>query len=261
MMKTTRNCLIGLGALALFALPTQAQTVDELIAKNVQARGGIEKLKAVKSIRMTGKMTMGPGMEAPFVMEMKRPRNMRVEFTIQGMTGVQAYDGEKAWMLMPFMGKKDPELMPAEETKEAAEESDFDGPLVDYKEKGNSVELVGKEKVEGTDAYKLKVTLKSGDVRYLYLEGDSYLEIKGESKRKMRGTEIEGESIIGDYKDEGGLMIPHSIETGAKGSPQKQKLTIEKVELNAQVDDARFKMPAAAAPAPSPAPSPAPKKN
>ncbi len=246
-----RKCLSGLALTALMAVAAHAQTVDELIAKNIQARGGMDKLKAVSTAKMTGKMAVGPGMEAPFTLQMKRPKNMRVEFTIQGMTGVQAYDGTTAWMLMPFMGKKDPEVAPADETKEADEQADFDGPLVDYKDKGNTVELVGKEKVEGSDAYKLKVTLKSGDVRYIYLDADSSLEIKSEGKRTMRGAEHEFESTVGDYKEVSGLMIPFSIATGAKESPMKQTITIDKVEFNLPMEDTLFKMPAAKAEEPA----------
>jgi len=130
------------------------------------------------------------------------------------------------------------------------------------------VELVGKEKVEGSDAYKLKITLKSGDIRYLYLDADSYLEIKGESKRTIRGSEAEIETTIGDYKEVQGLLIPFSFQAGAKGSDQKQNIVVEKVEINPAIETARFKMPAAAksdaapaaaAPGSKPAPAAPPK--
>jgi len=148
---------------------------------------------------------------------------------------------------MPFMGKKEPEVMPPDESKMIEEQADFDGPLMDYKAKGHTVELVGKEQVEGADAYKLKLTLKSGGVRYIYLDAESYLEIKMESKRMVRGTEVETESYLSDYKEVGGLMMAHVMESGAKGSPQRQKLVIEKVELNPEISDAIFTMPATAA--------------
>ena len=140
-----RRLLLGIAALAFLAPMAQAQTADEIVAKYVQARGGMDKLKAVKSVRMTGKMMMGPGMEAPMVLEIQRPDKMRMEFTVQGMTGVQAYDGKVGWIVMPFMGKKDPEAVPAEDVKDFQEQSDIDGPLVDYKAKGKQVELLGKE--------------------------------------------------------------------------------------------------------------------
>jgi len=226
-----------------------AQTVDQVVAKSIEARGGMDKLKSVQTVRASGKMEFGPGMEAPGTMLQKRPDMMRLDFTVQGLTVTQAYDGSSGWQVIPFTGKKDPELMTADDTKEAQETADIDGPLVDYKTKGNTVELLGKEKVEGTDAYKLKVTLKNGDVKTMYLDADSYLEIKEEGKRTVRGTDQETESSIADYREVNGLMFPFAMESGVKGSPQKQKLTIEKVELNVPVDDSVFKMPAAA-PAP-----------
>ena len=245
-----RKSLFGIMVLALlapFATVVSAQTVDELIAKNIEAKGGMAKLKAVKSMRATGKMVGGQGMEFPFVMINKRPKSTKIEFTFQGMTGMQVYDGKTAWMSMPFMGKKDPEVMPPDQAKDMEEQADMDGPLVDYKEKGNKVELIGKEQVEGADAYKLKVTLKNGDVRTIYLDAETYLEIKVESKRTVRGTEVEGESYLSDYKEVEGLMIAHVMEQGQKGSPMRQKLVIEKVEINPDIQDAVFAMPAVAA--------------
>jgi outer membrane lipoprotein-sorting protein len=248
-----RKALVGLVAGATLVAPAFSQTVDEVIAKANEARGGLERMKAVQSVRMKGKMTMGPGLEAPITIEMKRPRNARMEFTIQGMTGVQAYDGQQAWGISP-MGSKQPEPMPAEMAKDLDNQADIDGPLVDYKAKGHQVELVGKEKVEGSDAWKLKVTLKSGDVQCIYLDADSHLEIRNEAKRTIRGSEVELENTIGDYKEVGGLLWPHSIQSGAKGRPEKQSFAFESIEVNPAIDDSRFKMPA-------PKPAEAPKQD
>jgi outer membrane lipoprotein-sorting protein len=224
-----------------------AENVDDIIAKNLKARGGLDKLKGIQSLRMTGKMLVGPGMEAPFTMEFKRPKRMRMEFTIQGMTGTQALDGDTGWAIVPFTGKKDPERMAPDDLKEAQDQADFDGPLVDYKSKGHKVELVGKQKIEGTDAYKIKITKKNGDIENVYLDADAFLEIKSDGKRNMRGSEVEFETTTADYKDVSGLMFPFSIEFGAKGQMQKAKLTITKIEVNPKIEDARFKMPAASA--------------
>jgi outer membrane lipoprotein-sorting protein len=239
----SRKTLLACAAAAALALPAAAQTVDEIIAKNVEARGGMKTLKAASTVRMTGRMTVGPGLEAPFVIEQKRPARMRLDITFQGMTGTQAYDGTSAWMVMPFMGKKDPERVPDEDAQAFAEQADFDGILVDYKAKGHAVELLGKEPVEGSEAYKLKVTMKDGAIRYVYIDAEAFLEIRTEGKRKIRGSEVEGESSIGDYKEVAGMMMPHAVESGAKGSPQKQKITIDKIEVNVPIDDARFVMP------------------
>ncbi len=248
-----RKTIAGFALMAMMASPALAQSVDEIIAKNLEARGGLEKIKAVKSARTTGKMVMGQGFEAPFVMMEKRPKQSRMEFIFQGMTGVQAFDGKNGWGIMPFMGKKEPEAVPADQNKLMDEQADMDGPLVDYKAKGHKVELLGKEKVEGADAYKLKLTMKSGDVRTIYLDADSYLEIKTEGKRTMRGQEVDGESFLSDYKEEGGLMMPHAIESGVKGNPVRQKLVFDKVELNVNLPDSLFAMPPGTKPASEPA--------
>jgi outer membrane lipoprotein-sorting protein len=239
-----RSFVLGLAAGLALARPLPAQTVDVVVSKNIEARGGLAKIKAVKSMRMTGRTTVGPGGEAPLVIEFKRPNKIRLDITLQGMTLTQAYDGKNGWQINPFAGSKNAEPMSPEELKQADDQSDIDGSLVDWKAKGHTVELLGKEKVEGTDAYKLKVTLKSETIHYLYLDADSYLDIKLESKRTIRGTETEAEQTIGDYKEVGGLLIPHALESGVKGRPEKQKITIEKIELDVPIDDSRFAMPA-----------------
>lgn len=236
--------LLGVVALTvLVAVPAAAQSVDDILAKNADAKGGLAKMKAVKTMRAIGKVTIGPGMEAPITLEQKRPKSMRVEVTVQGLTIIQAYDGTVGWMLNPMSGRKDPEPMPSEMMKNVEEQADMDGPLVDYKDKGNKVELLGKEKAEGAECYKVKVTLKSGDTRTYYIDAENYLEVKVEAKTTVRGTETEGDTIIGDWKEVGGMMMPFSIDSGQKGAPARQKITLEKIEVNPVLDDARFKMP------------------
>ncbi len=237
--------LIVLPIFAAAPLLAQGMTADQVIAKNVEAMGGMARLKAIKSIRLTGKAAFGP-MEAPFVMEQKRPASFIQDVTVQNMHIVEAYDGKTGWTINPFAGyggKKDPELMDAEGLKNAEQQADIDGPLVDYKDKGHKVEYLGKEEMEGSPVYKLKVTLKNGNIQTIFLDADSFLALKQTSKRVVRGTEVETEMTLGDYKEEGGVMMPHSMEVGAKGRPEKQKLTIEKVEINPAIDDSKFKMP------------------
>ncbi len=188
-------------------------------------------------------MSLGGGIEAPFVYYWQRPDKMRNEFTVQGMTGIQAFDGETGWMFMPFMGKTEAEKVPDELAKNMADEADFEGPLVDWQEKGHQVELLGKESVEGTEAYKIKVTRKSGNVSTIYLDAEYYLEIKEEGKREVNGQEIAYESSSGDYKEVGGLMLPHSVTTQAKGAPNGQAMTFEKIELDIKLDPSIFTMP------------------
>ena len=242
--------LLALGALlapiAHADTAAAPMTVDDILAKHYEACGGLAKMKAVNTMRVTGTITLGPGMEAPFTMERKRPGMRRMEFSLQGMTGIQAFDGSKTWSVMPFMGKKDPEVGTDEDNKNAQDDADFDGALVDYKTKGHTIELMGKEPVEGADAYKLKVTKKNGNIEYDYLDAETFLLVKTEGKVKRRGTEMEGETTFSDYKEVDGLMQPFSMESGAKEMPQKQKLTFTKIELNVPLDDARFAVPAGA---------------
>ena len=242
--------LLALGALlapiAHADTAAAPMSVDDILAKHYEACGGLAKMKAVNTMRVTGTITLGPGMEAPFTMERKRPGMRRMEFSLQGMTGIQAFDGSKTWSVMPFMGKKDPEVGTDEDNKNAQDDADFDGALVDYKTKGHTIELMGKEPVEGADAYKLKVTKKNGNIEYDYLDAETFLLVKTEGKVKRRGTEMEGETTFSDYKEVDGLMQPFSMESGAKEMPQKQKLTFTKIELNVPLDDSRFAVPAGA---------------
>src|SRR5215475_11791564 len=238
-----RKILLGIIGLALFAMPASAQTAEEIVAKYIKTIGGKEKLEAIKTLRRSGKFTGGGGFEAVVVQENKRPQLARQEFSIQGMTGVTAYDGKTGWKIEPWQGKKDAEALGEEELKGIQEDADFDGPLVNYQQKGNKVEFVGAEPVEGTDALKLKVTLKNGDVRYYFMDTDYYVPIKIESKRMVRGAEREFERSLGDYKEVAGVYLPHSIEEGVKGSPNKLQITIEKIEANVALDDSQFKQP------------------
>jgi outer membrane lipoprotein-sorting protein len=238
-----RQALEGLLLAATLAAPTAAQTVDEIVAKSLEARGGLERLRAVRTVRMTGRMSMGPS-EVPMVVEIKRPASLRREITVEGSLAVQAYDGTTAWGIAP-MGAGQAEALPAEAAKEMRDQADLDGPLVDSAAKGVRVELVGRAKVEGREAYELKVTRRSGDVEHDFLDARSYLPVRVEARRTVRGAEVELESTIGDYRESGGILWPYSITNSVKGRPERQTITVEKIEVNPPIDDARFKMPAA----------------
>jgi outer membrane lipoprotein-sorting protein len=245
-----RKIFICTALAALAAIPASAQSLDEVLAHYVKARGGAAKLASVNTVRITAKASGGGGPELPLLIEQKRPNKSRVEFTFQGLTGVQVFDGKIGWAINPFQGKKDAELMGEDQLKAAKDDADFDGWLVNPESKGVKVELLGKESVEGTDAYKLKLTLPTGTEMVVYLDSEEFLEIKNESKRTVRGAERESETILGDYKEVEGLTIPFSIENGRKGGPpaERQKLTIEKVEFNVPINDSRFEMPPPTAP-------------
>ena len=247
-----RSVMLSVAGLALVARSLTAQSADEIIAKYVKTVGGMARIQAVSTLRRTGKFTGGGGFEAAVLQENKRPNKVREEFSLQGMTGVNAYDGKTGWKIEPWQGKKDAEALSEEEMKQIVEDADFDEPLVNYQQKGNKVEFLGTEQVEGTDVFKLKVTLASGDVRYYYLDTDYYVPIKIEMKRMIRGAEQEFETSLGDYKEVAGWYLPYSIETGPKGSQEQQKITFTKIDANVPLDDRRFEKPAAPVSAPPP---------
>lgn len=241
-----RKLLLALVTLALFAAPAAAQTVDEIVAHYIKTIGGMEKIQAVSSLRRSGKFTGGGGFEAAVVQENKRASRVREEFSLQGMTGINAYDGKTGWKIEPWGGKKDAEALGEGEMKSILEDSDFDGPLVNYQQKGNQVEFVGMDQFEGTDTFKLKVTVANGDVYFYYLDTDYYVPIKIDTKRMIRGAEREYETALADYKEVAGWYLPHSVETNEKGSQDKSKVVYEKIEANVALDDGRFNMPSAA---------------
>ena len=240
-----RRFPLALAGLILFAAQASAQTADELIAKYIETVGGMEKIQAVKSLRREGIYNGGGGFEAPVVEEFKRPNFAREEIQIQGLTGVNAYDGKNGWKIEPWNGKKDAEALGEEELKGILEDTDFEGPLVNYQQKGNKVEYVGTDQFEGTDVYKLKVTSPDGDVRIYYLDSDYYVPIKIDTKRFVRGAEREYETILGNYKEVAGWYLPFSVESGTKGSSFRSTVTYTKIEPNVALDDSIFRAPAA----------------
>lgn len=222
---------------------TPTPTVDEIINHYLKTVGGIEKIKAVTSLRRTGKFIGGGGFEAVIAQENKRGNMVREEFSLQGMTGINAYDGKTGWKIEPWSGKKDPEALGEEEMKSIVEDADFDGPLVNYKDKGNKIEFMGMDRFEGTDTFKLKVTKQNGDVYIYHLDTDYYVPIKIDTKRLVRGAEREYETAVGDYKEVNGWFLPFSFETNAKGSQDKSKVVYDKIEANVSLDDSRFRIP------------------
>jgi len=234
---------MGLAVASLVPVVAGAQTADDLVAKHVAARGGAGRIAAIESLRMTAKARAQGGREAIVVREMKRPGRIRLEFTAQGVTGVYAYDGERGWRVSPFDGKLEPEPLPPESTASAIEGSDIGGPLVDWKAKGHRVELAGRELLEGREAWKLKITLKNGDVRHLYLDAESFLHVRTEARRNVAGRQIETATTFGDYRETAGVLFPRAVEIGVKGRPSRLRILVERVEVNPVLDDARFRMP------------------
>ena len=244
-MRRASLLLAAFAALIAAAAFAQQPTVDELVAKNIEAKGGAEALRALQSLRLTGKLLVQEGqIELRYVEIRVRPDKIRTEASLQSMTAIDAYDGSEGWRVQPFFGRKDPERMSADDVKPLVENGEIDGPLVEWQAKGSTVEYLGTEDVEGTAAHKLKVVRKNGDVSFVYLDPDHFLEIRIVTQRMQHGAQMEEEVDLGDYEKVNNVFVPFSIEAGHKGDPDKQKEVIEKGEANAPVDDAIFHFPA-----------------
>ena len=242
---------LSVAVLCLLPLPATAQTADEIVKKYLDARGGIDKIKTVQSERVTGRISFAPGVEGPFLLEFKRPLKLHMEATIQGHALIRVYDGKSAgWVINPFDEDKGAQPMSADDLSTISDESDFDGPLVDCKAKGNQLELTGKDEVDGKPVYKIKLTRKNGDERIYYIDSSSFLVLKWDGMTHIEGKEIPIQNFLHDYREVDGLRFPFEVDTGFPETPQQRKFIIEKVELNPQIDDARF-----AKPVPPPAPA------
>lgn len=233
---------------ALFVTCTAAQetelSADQIVQKHVIALGGADKLTAIQNVTMTGTASLMDGqLQAPVTIRAKRPMSMRMDMSVQGQTFVQAFDGKTAWMINPFMGSPEPKKSSQEDTQNARDDADFnDGSLVDYKNKGNAVELAGKEDVDGSPAYKLKVTKKSGSIENVYLDAKTFLPVKSAGTRKQQDHEIAYESFPGNFKLVNGVMMPFSLNQKMNGRSILE-LTVEKVEVNTPMDGSIFQMP------------------
>ncbi len=242
-----------LGAIAP-AVPARAATAgaaapatpsaDEIVSRYIEARGGLKKIRAVQSLREAGRVTSGAKGEALVVRELKRPNRSRFEITQQGVTGVFASNGVKGWKMSPFDGDLAPTALPPEAVQEAIEQADIEGPLVDWKAKGHQIELAGRETVGAHEAYKIKMTLKSGATRYEYIDIKTFYRVRAESSRTLRGAMTRVTMTFDDYQKTSGLAFPHLVEVETEGRPQKMRVVVDKVEVNPPIDDARFEQPA-----------------
>jgi len=225
----------------LFCLPLQAQdlALETVLERHFDALGGLDLIQGIQTMEGTGRMTVGRGMEAAFTRYAKRPNKVRLEIEIQGMTGVQAFDGETAWMFMPFMGQTSPELMPDDMAAAMLQEADMDGPLVNYEAKGHQVELMGME----DGAHKLQVTLKAGDVQNYFIDAETFLLVRVTGSMSMQGMDLEFQTAFSDYRDVNGLLVPHHIDmTGMQGPGSEGVVIIESLAINTEIDDSLFRM-------------------
>lgn len=241
-------------ALALFvAVGAQAQddmTLEQLIEKNIEARGGQAAFDAVKTAKVDARMVMGQGMEAPLTFYVMEPDKMRMDIEVQGATITQAWNGETGWQIMPLMGNPDPQEMSEEETKQMKRQDFVRGLFLTHQEKGYEAEYLGVEEIEGTPAHKVKITLEEGDVVYTYLDTDYFMEFlqEFEAVNPQTGQPMQMTMAFGDFKPVNDLMMPHSMELTPVGAPSGQVITIENIEFNTDaVTDDLFEMPETAA--------------
>jgi len=271
-------------------------SVTQIVDKHVAARGGLQAWHAVQTLSVSGKLDAGTGdsaarsaklalqgvgasvkraeraaaadsvkeaaaqqVQLPFRLEMKKPRKSRLEIDFAGKTAVQVYDGQHGWKLRPFLNRDDVEPFTADEAKAEASKSDLEPPLVDYAAKGTQVALDGVEKIDGRDAYKLKLTLKNGDVQHLWIDAQSFLDVKVEGvPRRLDGKMRAVWIYQRDFRSVKGLMVPYLYETANEGSPQTHRMVIESAAVNNPLEDARFAKPQVVVPATPPAAKPAP---
>jgi len=186
----------------------------------------------------------GAQVELPFRLEMKRPRKSRLEVDFAGKTAVQVYDGENGWKVRPFLNRDDVEPFTADEAASEAAKPDLDGPLVDYAAKGTQVALEATEPVDGHKAYKLKLTMKNGDVRHVWIDAQSFLDVKVEgSPHRLDGKMHNVWVYQRDFRSVQGLMVPYLYETAVEGVQQRHRMVVESVKVNPALDAARFVKP------------------
>lgn len=224
--------------------PPSSSPVDEIVAAHLAARGGKDRIQALRSIRETGTVTASDGRVARVVREIQSPGLFRLEFTYQGTTSVFAHDGKAGWQIAPLQGQFEPQAMPPEaDAAGGVDQRDIEGPLVDWREKGHVVELVGRESLAGAEVDKLKTVLRGGLVRYDYVDVASHMVVRSDVPRLVRGHRVEMQTTFSDFRKVSGIVFPHLLEIHVKDRPQILKIVVERIELDPQLDPASFQMP------------------
>jgi outer membrane lipoprotein-sorting protein len=229
-------------AILILCLNSAAQTVDQIISKNVAARGGLVKIHAIHSMTITGRL-LGTDTDFPIVVRLKRPGSFRMDLTIKGKVFTQAFNGSAAWAIDPYASNPEPRSVSGDELNNILDQADFDGALIDYKSKGHKVEFVGKESVADRPCFKLKINLNTGTLMYQYLDASSYLEVREELTRTIDGKENTIEEAVGDYRRAGGVLFPFLYDSNAKGSSEHHRFTVDKIQINVAIDDSVFNVP------------------
>ncbi len=234
-------------ALITFFTAGYAQTADEVVNKYLEATGGVEKWKSVKSMKMEGKVPT-PNGEFPLIILLKGPNKSKVVVNVQGKELVQAaYDGETGWSLNPFAGGTDAVKLDEEQTKELKDQ-ELEDALIDYKKKGHAITLEGKEEIDGVQCYKIKLEKNKNndkdDVTEIrYFDAENAVLIMSKSYLRSgpgKGTEIQ--NFVSDYQEVNGLMVPFSMDQRVNGN-SVSKITFTKILMNENLDDSVFAFP------------------
>jgi hypothetical protein len=227
--------IFGLFILALVCVQfAQAQTVDDVINKHIAALGGKENLNKIQNVVMEGSLSI-QGTEIALTITQVNNKLSRQDITAMGMHGFDMMGTAEGWQYMPFQGMQKPEPKTADEVKKSQSDLDIAGPLVDYAAKGHKVELVGKEDVDGTECYKLKVSLAGGKEVTFFIDPASSMIIRIKETRKMNGQDAEMQTDFSDYKDVEGVKMPFSI------SQQFGTVLISSIKVNQTIPDSAFK--------------------
>ena len=234
-MKLHLPCLLAL--LATGSLHAASFTADQLVARNLAARGGADKLRAISSQHVQGKARLGGGLDAKTESWAIAPGQWRDEFSLQGLTAVEAWDGRQAWAINPFGGRREPQKLTADDAKDMIDSADVAGPLLDHKAKGSRVEYLGTEDIDGTDAHKLRVTARNGDSWVVYLDPDQFLEIRIVAHHMVRGQERVSSTDVGEYEKVDGIYFPFEIGNNH----------IDTMTLNPKIDPQQFALPGSSA--------------
>ncbi len=236
--------ILVLFAIVLLPVSLSAQTVDEILAKYLAARGGLPKIRALQSERISGTISFGPGEDGTFVVERERPMKLHTELTLNGQTLIRTFDGKSSgWIYNPFAGVPAVEPMTDTDIGNIDEEADFEGPFIEPKKKGNEIEYAGKADVEGKPAYKLKLTTKKGDVRYFFFDAASGLLLESVITTKDGAKDVPMETYFRDYRDVNGLKYPFVVESKNAGPTQARKIVSTNIEVNVHIDEVRFGKP------------------
>ena len=248
-----RTRLILAALLLGSAVPAASQTAQDLIAKNLEARGGAAAIDALKGVRFQGRILFPGDFELTYNETREKLAGTtasRVNLGLQGLDVVQAYDGRGAWKINPFQGRKDPERMSADEARGLADGALIEGALLASRSDGSRVDYLGREDFDGTLAYKVKVTQKDGDEFVYWLDPDTYLEIKVDETRRIRGAQQVNETELGDYEKVGGVYFPMSVESWSQGHPnERQRIIIASGTANPPVQARYFDEPGTKTPA------------